>query len=69
VRGFEAAQGWMRAGNLTVEELESLLQPLLTTGVADNHDPKWPLAYSAAFVIATSAGLWTLIIFGITRLL
>jgi hypothetical protein len=51
-----------RAGQYTIEQLETLLQPLLVAA-PQKQRRVWPLAHSVAFVVGVSLMLWSAIIF------
>lgn len=66
---FAPADASMRAGSLNILELEYLLGSVLSPEASDSQERKWPLAYSFAFVLASSGLLWAGIILIATRII
>ena len=62
------AQAGDRAGNYSIEQLETLLQPLLVAAPR-KRERTWLPAQTIAFAIAASALLWSVILFAAIRLI
>jgi hypothetical protein len=57
-----------RAGQYTIEQLETLLQPLLVAApIKPPH--RWSARRTVGFAVVTSALLWAAIIFALTEIL
>lgn len=53
---------------LNSSEIEHFLD-LHLDGMTSGPDERWPLAYTAVFVLGTSVALWSAIIFGFSLIL
>ncbi|HJR56237.1 MAG TPA: hypothetical protein VJ798_06635 [Rhizomicrobium sp.] len=64
----QVAESSDRAGTYAIEQLEILLQPLLTA-VPSKRERVWLPAQTIAFAVAASAILWSAILFVAIRLI
>ena len=65
---FARSDAWAEAATLGAAEIEDWLEPVQAPSRPETDQP-WPIGYTVVFVIVTSLGLWTAIIWGAMKLL